>query len=33
MSNEEVFGTVQYIDSNRLNIIFGAAFTGDAYIQ
>jgi hypothetical protein len=33
VNKEEVYGTVQHIDENRLNLIFGAAFSGEAFIK
>ena len=33
LSNELVYGTVKYIDSNRLTIEFAAQITGEAYLQ
>jgi hypothetical protein len=33
MSKEEVYGTIQHIDLNRLNILFASSFTGDAFLS
>lgn len=32
LSNEQVYGTVTYINGNQLTIEFGGAFTGRAYL-
>jgi hypothetical protein len=33
MSLEEVYGDVRYVDLNRLDVIFGSPFTGEAYLS